>query len=83
MMKYRMYSIRDEKTEFMAPQLDSNDESALRNFRHAINSSEGVLFSDRDDFSLYCIGEFETVTGHLKPFESIQLVCRGGDFPCT
>lgn len=66
-MLYGVYSIRDAKTGFMTPTIDSNDASATRNFFHAIVNSETVLRTYSADFDLYCLGHFDSDSGQLTP----------------
>ena len=66
-MKYNVYCIRDDKTGFLTPTVDTNHFTAARNFANAIMQGQGVLFTHADDFRLYCIGEFDTESGQLIP----------------
>lgn len=60
-----VYCIRDVKTGFLTPTFDSNDETAIRNFSHAVINSDSVLFSFAKDFSLYRLGTFDSDSGLL------------------
>lgn len=64
-MIYNLYSMHDDKTGFMAPTMDMNDESAIRNFNHAVVTSDGILYTHASDFALYRIGSFDTDHGVL------------------
>lgn len=76
-MTYGVYSIRDVKTGFLTPSVDLNDDSAIRNFYHAVNASDGVLFSFAQDFSLYRVGEFDVDSGRIVPLVPIVQVADG------
>ncbi len=64
-MVYGMYAICDEKTGFMSPTCDMNDNSAIRNFRNAMSRSDSLFAFAPADFRLYCIGSYDTDTGML------------------
>lgn len=75
-MIYPIFCMKDELVGFMTPTLDQNEASALRNFRHAIASTDGVLHTHPDNFSLWFLGTFNNETGELLP-DSPQLLMRG------
>uniref|UniRef100_A0AAU8B2K7 Nonstructural protein n=1 Tax=Dulem virus 139 TaxID=3145616 RepID=A0AAU8B2K7_9VIRU len=68
-MNFKVYSIRDVKTGFMSPTFEINDAVAMRNFEHAVQNSGTVLFTHAGDFSLFCIGTFDSDSGRLMPLE--------------
>lgn len=76
-MKYGLYAIRDIKTGFMTPTMDINDESAVRNFYHSVQNSEGILYTFASDFSLFRIGEFDSDSGQIVPLIPIEFVADG------
>lgn len=78
-MIYNLYAIRDIKTGFMTPTMEVNDDSAARNFTHAIWNSDGILHSFCNDFSLYRIGSFNSDTALITPEPLPVLVLDGPD----
>lgn len=65
-MIYGIYCVKDEKTGFMTPTIDLNDPSAYRNFEHAIISTRSsLMFTHKNDFALYKLGSFDSVTGEV------------------
>ena len=76
-MKYNVYCIRDDKTGFLTPTVDTNHFTAARNFANAIMQGQGVLFTHADDFRLYCIDEFDTESGQLTPAAVQELLSEG------
>lgn len=64
-MIYPVYSIRDAKTGFIAPTVDQNDSSAVRNFAYAINNG-GIMNYSPNDFDLFKVGEFDSDKGTLE-----------------
>lgn len=76
-MTYGIYSIRDVKTGFMTPTLDQNDDSAARNFYHAVATSDGILYTYASDFTLYCLGEFDSETGKITVLDVPDHVADG------
>lgn len=78
-MIYGVYSIRDVKTGFMTPTVDQNDDSAARNFYHAVANSDGILFTYASDFALYHIGNFDSDTGIIDPAIPSVLIAEGSN----
>lgn len=78
-MKYPVYSIRDKATAFMAPMVDVNEQSAIRNFAQAVNSGNGSLAFQPGDFDLYKVAEFDDQKGTLFPIEPIQFIVNGNN----
>ena len=62
-MKFGMYSIKDAKTGFMTPVVEQNDAAALRNFAHAVNQHESIMYDSPNDFSLFKVSDFDTDVG--------------------
>lgn len=79
-MNYNVYSIRDNKTGFMAPQLDKNHQSAIRNFKLGLATAHGesIMGFAPEDFDLYFVGSFDTDNGKLSPAEVPVLIASGG-----
>lgn len=68
-MIINLYSIRDNKTNFMQPVMDLNHKSAARNFQiqmanSGTNSAMGYV---PEDFDLYYVGTFDNETGMVSP----------------
>lgn len=78
-MIVNLYSMRDLKSNFMAPNISTNDAVAMRNFESAIEQSHDALFTHRSDFQLFRVGSFDTDRGLLIPEELPVLVCEGKD----
>lgn len=78
-MKFNVYAIRDVHTGFLSPTFEINDAVAMRNFSHAVQQSESVLFTHASDYSLFRVGSFDSDTGRLMPEELPVLVCEGKD----
>lgn len=65
-MKYNVYSVRDVKTGWLPPTYDISDISAQRNFAFAVNNESSIMSFAPSDFSLYCIGVFDTDSGEIE-----------------
>lgn len=78
-MIFPMYSIRDIHTGFMSPMVDQNDNSAARNFAHAIIASDGVMHTHPSDFDLFKIGSFDSENGQLDLLWPVVHIMSGGD----
>lgn len=77
-MKIGIYAIKDMKTCFINPHWDYNDQSAIRNFRQAVNMKDTQMNFNPADFSLYRIGTFDNECGLIFDIDSVCLV-RGED----
>lgn len=69
-MKLTIYAIRDAKTCFMTPVPEMNDQSAARNFEHAVSASDSLMHSHPGDFALYSLGTYDNETGKLECWPS-------------
>lgn len=78
-MVYGLYVMRDLKVGFLSPNVDSNDASAIRNFAHAIMSSQNVMHTHPQDFELYKLGTYETDTAEIKLLDVRELIFEGKD----
>lgn len=78
-MIVNVYCIRDVKTGFLTPTFEVNDAVAMRNFSHAVQNSDSILFSHCKDFDLYKVGTFDSDSGRLMPIELPILVMSGAD----
>lgn len=79
-MVYGVYIVRDLKSTFMTPGFSMNDEVAVRNFAHAVTTSQDVIHSHRQDFELYKVGTYDNETGVISMLEVKELLCEGKDF---
>ena len=75
-MKYGIYVIRDIKVGYMSLTLDMNDQSAMRNFEHAMSKSDSLMNSHPHDFSLYCLGMYDSDTGEVFGLDK-RLIMEG------
>ena len=78
-MTFNVYAIRDIHTGFLSPTFEINDAVAMRNFSHAVQQSESVLFTHASDYSLFRVGTFDADTGRLEPEQLPALICEGKD----
>lgn len=79
-MIYGLYSMRDAKTGFMAPTLEPNDESAIRNFHHAVQMADSSLLKTHpQDFSLYLVGRFDSDHGVVDVVSPIVVLAEATD----
>lgn len=79
-MLYGVYVVRDIKSTFMTPTVDINDNVAVRNFAHAIQTSGTVISSHKEDFELYKVGIYDNETGFIDKFDVRELIAEGKDF---
>ncbi len=79
-MKMNLYVIRDQRTSFMTPSVDFNDQSAVRNFEHAVLQKDSLFNTHAEDYSLYRIGQYDNESGRITPEEFPVLILDGKDF---
>lgn len=78
-MQFILVSMYDEKThQYLAPQCESNGDTAVRNFRYAVSTSDNMRFIV-DDLRLYKIGVFDTDTGAIVSTAVPELIIDGKD----
>lgn len=71
-----IYCIRDDKAGFLDPFVDLNDSTALRNFNFAMGK-DTVMGVNAKDFSLYCVGTFNTQSGVVEAPDRPILIVDG------
>lgn len=64
-MIYGIYAIKDAKTAFMPCTVDYNNDSAIRNFEHAVRTPDSLMASHPVDYALYRLGTYDTETGMI------------------
>lgn len=74
-----IYSIRDCKSGFLTPTCEINDEIAVRNFQHAVLSSESILQSFSKDFSLFKLASLDTDSGQVVPIWPVVHLAEASD----
>lgn len=72
-MIYGLYAIKDEKIGFLQVMQDTNDNTALRNFQFAMTRKDTMYNGFKQDFKLYKIGEFDSVSGVIHAFDPVLL----------
>lgn len=76
-MKLPIYAIRDELTTWLTPMVDTNDQSAIRNFKLALSSPRSIMENNPSDFCLYRLGEYDNETGKITPLDVPEFIFRG------
>ena len=79
-MKYKLVAIRDNKANmFWQPQVQTNYDTAKRDFAIMINSSEArsVTGFAPGDFDLYCVGVFDSESGVIEPAKVPEFLVNG------
>lgn len=76
-MILKVFVIHDKAAGYYAnPTFEQTKEVAIRNFKVAMNRKDLFLYMSPNDFSLYEIGEYDSLTGNIKP-KAAELVCDG------
>ena len=81
-MNKLVFSIRDNKMEtFNSPVMIENDAVAVRQFGDIISrGGDNVMSIHPSDFTLYCLGEFDSKTGKFTNLECPRALATGSDF---
>lgn len=74
MAKYPIYSLKDHLVGFGAPMLQDNDAVAIRSLVNAVERDNSIYSTRPNDYSLYEIGEFDTVHGFIESKKDPRLV---------
>lgn len=77
-MKYNVYVIKDIKSTCMSPTIDANDQTALRNFKFALNNADSIMNFSPKDFCLYRIACYDNEKGEITGYDPV-LIARGED----
>lgn len=78
-MVYNVYSVLDVNVGYGMPVVQDNDAVAMRSFENGCVDKSSVWHTHCSDFSLMCIGTFDTNTGELTP-SPVRKVCNAYDF---
>lgn len=78
-MVKNMYSILDVNVGYGMPLMQDNDAVAMRNFENACSDKSSVFATHSSDFSLWCIGTFDSDTGVLESCLP-RKICNAYDF---
>lgn len=68
-MIYGIYAIKDAKIAFMPCTVDYNNDSAIRNFEHAVRMPDSLMASHPGDYALYRLAFYDTETGMITADE--------------
>lgn len=78
-MIQNMYSILDVNVGYGMPIVQDNDAVAMRNFENAASDVTSVFHTHPSDFSLWCVGTFDTSSGELESIPQ-RKICNAYDF---
>lgn len=77
-MLYSVYSVHDVNVGFGYPLIQDNDAVAMRSFENGCYDKSSIWYTHSSDFSLWCIGSFDTDSGELIS-EIPRKVCTASD----
>ena len=78
-MVYNLYSILDVNVGYGMPVAQDNDAVAMRNFENACCDKSSIFATHSADFSLWCIGTFDTTSGIVESCPE-RKICNAFDF---
>lgn len=73
-MKFPIYSIRDRKSAYGMPILDTNDDTVKRTVYYQA-MRDPIMNLHPNDYDIYKIGDMELDSGELIPCQPIFIVC--------
>lgn len=80
-MKKSIYAIRDDKMEsFGVPVIIENDAVAIRQFGDVLSKGDSVMTAHPEDFTIYCLGSYDSVDGRFENFDIPRKLANGADF---
>jgi len=72
----KLFSIRDIKSEgFNSPFVQQTFGLAERAFKEACSDTQSQIHKNKEDFSLYHVGDFDHTSGVIIPVQPPTLVC--------
>lgn len=71
-MTLGLYAIKDELSGFASPLPFEDDQQAKRYFKQRLIEVP-IMKSNPTDFSLWCLGQYETNTGVIRAFAPADL----------
>lgn len=79
-ISFYVFAIRDQKTDsFMTPFFQTHKPAALRMFSDLVNDPNAPISKHPDDYSLHCLGTFDTGSGNLNPI-AVEHLAYATDF---
>lgn len=70
-MKTQIFSVYDSKAEaFNTPMFVPSKGQAIRAFSDQVNETGSELNKHPEDYTLFCIGEFDSDTGTITPLST-------------
>ncbi len=78
-MKMFIISTKDDLNGFMNVSLCHKKEIAVRDFNHAMSvcQHDSLFYTHPEDYSLYCLGEFDIESGCITPYPTPEFLVRG------
>lgn len=76
-MKMKVYSVFDVKSAaYGMPWFAINDATAIRSWSQGVNREhlENAWFTNPEDFSLFCIGEYDDQFGLMVPMSLVPVI---------
>lgn len=83
-MKKKVCAIYDIQGGFFSGLfLHRSENEAKRDFGSAVRGSETSLSKYPEDYRLFCLGEYDDVTGYIKAVSQPELMASGKDFQAS
>lgn len=76
-MIFGVYAMHDRLAGYLTPTVEINDAVAMRNFEHAVLTSNSIINSHSDDFNLCKIATFDSNSGEIKSVFPVEVILTG------
>lgn len=73
-----IYALKDNLVGFVDVKLIESEDIALRTFNFMCKSSNDFIKFSKNDYALYKIGDFDTITGDIIIHDPVVII-RGDD----
>lgn len=76
-----VFSVFDEKGKFFStPLFMPHKGLAIREFSDVARDQKSHIFKHASDYKLYCLGEFDNVSGQFLSYNQPEFLCNASDF---
>lgn len=80
-MIHKIYTVYDLKAEaYLQPFFSPTNLSAIRSIADLLHDPKHMFTKHIEDYSLYCIGEFDDNTSHIQPPKEALLIGKFIEF---
>lgn len=84
MTTQKIYTVKDKKSDSYGQIFTmKTDGLAIRVMQNAVDNPNSEIAKYREEFSLYCVGEYDETSGLIKGYEDIKCIGQIADLTTT